>query len=112
MAFVDNYILYMVLYFILGFVVWPCETIMYSLLNESITGKLREIALIGCMMFWGLGEVVVSILGYYIKDWRFTMLYCIAIPYLVYSIPNLLLVFESPMLFLKKDPKRCIKIMN
>lgn len=55
------------------------------------------------MIFWSVGEVVLAGVGYWIKDWRDSMLYVISIPYLAYSLPNFFLVFESPMFYLQKN---------
>ena len=46
---------------------WPVETIMYTIINESINGSLRDKALIGCMLFWSVGEVSIALIAYLIK---------------------------------------------
>lgn len=82
---------------------WPVETIIYVIINESMNGKMRERSMIGCMVLWAVGEVVMAGIAYGIPNWREGMLYCIAIPYLIYTIPNFLFVLESPMFYLSKS---------
>jgi len=78
----------MFLYFMAGFTIWPCEIIIYALLCETINGKLRDRALIGCYLFWSIGEIIIAWIAYIIPDWRDAMLYTITIPYLLFAIPN------------------------
>lgn len=53
---------------------------MYTIINESVNGSLRDKALIGCMLFWSIGEVGIALIAYLIKDWRTAMLITMVIP--------------------------------
>ncbi|KRX02926.1 Major facilitator superfamily domain, general substrate transporter [Pseudocohnilembus persalinus] len=104
--------LFFICYFMLGLTVWPVETIMYTIINESVNGSLRDKALIGCMLFWSIGEVGIALIAYLIKDWRTAMLITMVIPQFLYCLGNYFFIIESPLFFLQKDPKKVVRHLN
>lgn len=65
-----------------------------------MNGKLKDRSMVGCLLFWAIGEMIISGIAYGFSDWRAGMMYMIAIPYLIMSIPNFLLIKETPMFYL------------
>ena len=68
--------------------------------------------MIGCMVLWSLGEVLLAAIAYGIKNWRDGMFYLIALPYSLYILPNLFYMFESPMFYIEKSKDKCRKLLN
>lgn len=53
---------------------------MFAYLSESINGTFRDRSLIGCYLFWSIGEIAMSGAAYFIPNWRTSMLVTMAIP--------------------------------
>ncbi|XP_064596229.1 organic cation/carnitine transporter 2-like isoform X2 [Liolophura sinensis] len=81
-AFVNNYIVFMVIRFFLGALNQTIGLVAYVMVPEAFPSSSRTMPYIALFLFWAFGIMVLALLGYLIRDWTHLEL--------AISIPNFL----------------------
>lgn len=64
----------------LGFGANAAITMHYSFFKELVLGKTRERMIIGIQLAFSLGIALISLLSYFISQWKYTLGFFILIP--------------------------------
>lgn len=64
----------------LGFGANAAITMHYSFFKELVLGKTRERMIIGIQLAFSLGIALISLLSYFISEWKYTLGFFILIP--------------------------------
>ncbi|XP_048735991.2 solute carrier family 22 member 4-like [Ostrea edulis] len=83
-AFSSSYVMFTVLRFFIAVLNMPIALTTYVMVTEMFPASSRSFPSVGINCSWGVGLVVLALLGYYIRDWRTLEL--------VISIPNFLTI--------------------
>ncbi|XP_064595837.1 organic cation transporter protein-like [Liolophura sinensis] len=69
-AFVNNYIVFMVIRFFLGVLNQTIGLVAYVMVPEAFPSSSRTMPYIALFLFWASGVMSLALLGYLIRDWR------------------------------------------
>ncbi|XP_078315076.1 organic cation transporter protein-like [Crassostrea virginica] len=86
-AFSDNYVMFTVLRFFIGALNMPIALTTYVMVTEMFPASSRSFPSVGINCSWGVGLVVLAVLGYFVRDWRTLQL--------VISVPNFLTIIYA-----------------
>ncbi|XP_070542002.1 organic cation transporter protein-like [Ptychodera flava] len=92
-AFTQNYISFTVVRFFVGFIEQGVDITSYVMVTEMFTPRWRTYAGINLTLFWASGIMLLPLMAYYIRNWRYLQL-AISIP-AVLSIPLWWIIPES-----------------
>ena len=104
---------YMLMFFLVfaGIGVNPFTSLSFILLSESAGDEFRQIASITLLATYGFGQLLFIFLAYEFPNWRFLVLYCIAIP-LALQLFTFIWIYESPKFLLsKKEFKKAKEVI-
>ncbi|XP_077988709.1 organic cation transporter protein-like [Glandiceps talaboti] len=92
-AFTQNYISFTVLRFFVGFIEQGVDITSYVMVTEMFTPRWRTYAGINLTIFWAIGIMILPLMAFYIRNWRYLQL-AISLPAIL-SVPLVWLIPES-----------------
>ncbi|XP_061167201.1 organic anion transporter 3-like [Saccostrea echinata] len=86
-AFASSYAMFTVLRFFIALLNMPIALTTYVMVTEMFPASNRSFPSVGINCSWGIGLVVLAVMGYFIRDWRTLQL--------VISVPNFLTIIYA-----------------
>lgn len=95
-AYATNYITYVTMRFLCGFCQSGVILASFVLMNEMIGSSKRALVGVTTQGFFALGIVLLSLMSYYVRNWRYLTIY-ISITGIPFAMLNMFFLPESPM---------------
>ena len=85
----------------------------FLILNEQCSDSFRQKSSVILNLTWGFSDMIMSLLCYYVTNWRHFYLFFIAIPALLLNILNYYYVQESALFYYEKNQyEKCSRVLN